>query len=121
MERCIRTFRLNPEWVARASKAAAKRGDDYYKTIRGINESYDEMQKQMSQSRSDRQLECHKVLVGEMETSDPQTGKETWLPMYNEAWSDGNGNFFVSDEGVPKAIANNPDWRQLEIINRNEY
>ncbi|MCK7515867.1 MAG: hypothetical protein MZV70_75780 [Desulfobacterales bacterium] len=37
------------------------------------------------------------MLTGRIETSDPETGKQKYLPMYNRAWTDGRGNCFLRD------------------------
>jgi len=54
------------------------------------------------------------------ETRDPQTGQERWAPAYNRAYTDGSGNYYLTDEQGNLPIENNPAWHQMQIINRNE-
>jgi len=120
MDLCLRTFRLDPQWVVRAADAAARRGQQYNEIIRQLNEADRQMERQRSQTRSDIQTEVYKVLTGQMEALDPQTGRQTWLPMYQKAYTDGQGNYFLTDVEGPLPIDNDPSWRRLQIVNRND-
>jgi hypothetical protein len=120
MDLCIRTFRLDPQWVMRAAAASAQRGQQYNEIIRQLNEADRQMERQRSQTRSDIQTEVHKVLTSQMEVLDPDTGRQTWLPMYEKAYTDGKGNYFVTDVDGPLPIDSDPEWRRLKIVNRND-
>ena len=117
---CLRSFRLDPQWVARASAAAYERGKKYNAVNRELNEAYDQMQKQRMQTNSDINTEMYKMLTGQIETRDTQTGEEKWFPRYERAWTNGNGEYFLTDHTGSLPIENDPEWRKLEIINRLE-
>jgi hypothetical protein len=119
MELCIRSFKFDPQWVAKASAASAQRGQQYAQTIRDLNQMDAEIAGIGNQSRSDSMTEFYKVITDQIETKDPQTGQEKWLPTYKKAYTDGNGNYFLSDNPGSMPIDSDPGWRQLDIINRN--
>jgi hypothetical protein len=61
------------------------------------------------------------VLTRQIETWDPETGEQTYPPMYRHAWTDGRGNCFLrgrDDGSLP--FPNAKDRHKLKIINRNE-
>ncbi|MFZ5571464.1 MAG: hypothetical protein ACOZF0_13770 [Thermodesulfobacteriota bacterium] len=121
MELCIRSFRLNPEWARRAAEAASQRARQYHQTIQEMNRIDAEISRNRSQTRSDIQEEFYKVITDQIETRDPETGQTQYLPMYNHAYTDGRGNYFLrdTDDGtVP--FENASEWRKLKIVNRNE-
>ncbi len=120
MELCLRSFRLDPVWVQKASAAIAARGQQYNDTIRYLNQVDNEINRNRSQARSDMQTEVYKVLTDQMETRDPQSGKEYWMPAYKRAFTDGRGNYFLTDQTGPLPIEQNPEWRTMDIINRNQ-
>jgi len=70
MEICIRSFRLNPQWVKRASAAARQRAQKYNSVIREMHRIDNEINRNRSQTRSDIQEEFYKVITGQIETSD---------------------------------------------------
>ena len=74
-----------------------------------------------SQSRSGIQEEFYKVITDQIETFDHQTGTRKYLPLYNHAYTDGQGNYFLreyDDGNLP--FDNASEWRKLKIINRND-
>ncbi len=119
MEYCIRTFRLNPQWVAKASAAEIQRGRQMADLQRQLNEADLQMQREHLARSSDSQNEFYKVLTGQMEVRDPATKEEKWMPAYNRAYTDGNGNYYLSDYGGSLPVEGDPNWRPLQIINRN--
>ena len=120
MEYAMRTFRLNPEWVKQASAAEIRRGEQMARQTREMNEADRRWQAERLARSSDSQTEFYKVLTGQIETRDPETGKETWLPAYRHAFTDGRGNYAVTDNDVAAStLTQGTDWRPLEIINRN--
>lgn len=121
MEICIRSFRLNPQWVKRASAAARQRAKKYNSVIREMHRIDDEISRNRSQTRSDIQEEFYKVITGQIETYDPQSGKIKYLTMYNHAYTDGKGNYFLRDyDDSTLPFDNASEWRKLKIINRND-
>jgi len=120
METCLKTFRLDPQWVTKASAAANYRATKYNRINREVNAAYDQMQKQRMQTNSDINTETYKVLTEQIETRDPETGRVTWHPMYERAFTNGRGDYFLTDYQGHLPIQDNPEWRKLEIINRNE-
>ncbi len=71
--------------------------------------------------RFDRNTEFYKVLTNQIETLDPTTGEEKWLPMYDHAWTDGKGNYFLSDgDAQTLPFEDASDWRPLQVVNRND-
>jgi hypothetical protein len=121
MEICIRSFRLDPGWVRRASSAARQRGQQYHQVLQQMQRIDSEIQQQRSQTRSDVQEEFYKVITEQIETYDPQTHRRQYLPMYNHAWTDGRGNFILSDvDDGTLPVENATEWRPLKIINRND-
>jgi hypothetical protein len=121
MELCIRSFRLDPQWARRAADAARYRAEGYNKTIREMNRIDAEMNANRAQARSDMQEEFYKVITDQIETLDPQTGQVKYLPMYNHAYTDGRGNYFLRDyDDGTLPFENATEWRKLKIINRNE-
>jgi len=121
MELCLRTFRLDPAWAAKASQAAAQRGKQYHETLQYMQGIDREIQQGHAQTNSDIQTEFYKVITDQIETRDPETGKETWLPSYNHAYTDGQGNYILknTDDGT-LPVDNATEWHKLEIINRND-
>ena len=120
MEYCLHTFRFDPQWVQKASAAAAQRGQKFYETNRELNEAYDQMAKQRMQRNSGIQEEMYKVLTDQIETRDPQTGEEKWLPRYNRAFTNNKNEYFLTDYTGTVGLENDNDWRELKIINRNQ-
>ena len=121
MELCIRSFRLDPQWAARASKAAAQRGQQYHQVLQQMHGIDQEIQQNQNQTRSDSQTEIYKLFTDQIETLDPETGKEKWLPSYNHAYTDGKGNYFLRDyDDGTVPFENASEWRPLKVINRND-
>lgn len=116
MEYCLRTFRLDPQWLARAQEGANRRTAAVADLTRKINADDVQWQQRRMQSLSDRQTEFYKVLTGQIEARDPQTGQVHWLPSYNNAYSNGQGEFLLSD----KPLETTTDWHPMKIINRTE-
>ncbi len=68
-----------------------------------------------------KQEEFYKVITDQIETFDPESGKSKYLPMYNHAYTDGHGNYFLRDyDDGTLPFENATEWRKLKIINRNE-
>lgn len=121
MELAIRSFRLNPQWVQRAAAAERYRGQKYREVIGEMQRIDDEINKSRSQARSDMQEEFYKVITQQIETWDPEAGRKEYLPMYNHAWTNGRGDYFVRDYDDGTLPVENPtEWRKLTIINRND-
>lgn len=121
MELCIRSFRLNPAWVARASAAARQRAEKYGQVIREMNRIDAEITQNRNQARSDMQEEFYKLITEQIETVDPQSGQKQYLPMYNHAYTDGRGNYFLKDiDDGTLPFDNASEWRKLTIVNRND-
>lgn len=121
MEICIRSFRLNPDWVKRASAAARNRANQYHQVIQEMNRIDQEINQRRSQVRSDIQEEFYKVITEQIETYDPETSAVKYLPMYNHAWTDGKGNYFLRDfDDGTLPVEDASQWRKLKIINRND-
>ena len=121
MELCIRSFRLNPSWVRRAAAAQHKRGEKYGQAIRQMQEIDNEINRNRSQTRSDIQEEFYKVITEQIETYDPETGDKKRLPMYNNAWTNGRGDYVLKDYDDGTLPVEDPtEWRKLKIINRND-
>jgi len=121
MEICLRSFRLDPQWAQRAANAIRRRAAQYHQVIQDMSRIDAEISRSRSQTRSDIQEEAYKVLTWQIETYDPQTGKQKYLPMYNHAWTDGRGNYFLrdTDDGT-LPFENALEWRKLKVINRND-
>lgn len=121
MELSIRSFRLNPQWVQRAAAAERYRGQKYGEVIREMQRIDEDINRNHSQARSDMQEEFYKVITEQIETWDPESGRKEWLPMYNHAWTNGRGDYFVRDYDDGSLPVENPsEWRKLTIINRND-
>jgi hypothetical protein len=121
MELCIRSFRLNPKWVQRAAAAQQKRGEKYGEVIREMQGIDNEINRNRSQTRSDIQEEFYKVITEQVETFDPETGNKKMLPMYNNAWTNGRGDYVLKDYDDGTLPVEDPtEWRKLKIINRND-
>ena len=121
MEICIRSFRLNPQWVQRASAATRQRARGYNQVIQQMHRIDSEINRQQSRTRSDMQEEFYKVITDQIETFDPESGKSKYLPMYNHAYTDGQGNYFLRDyDDGTLPFEDATEWRKLKIINRNE-
>jgi hypothetical protein len=121
MELCIRSFRLNPSWVKRAATAQQKRGEKYGQVIREMQGIDNEINRNRSQTRSDIQEEFYKVITEQIETYDPETGDKKRLPMYNNAWTNGRGDYVLKDYDDGTLPVEDPtEWRKLKIINRND-
>jgi hypothetical protein len=121
MEICIRSFRLNPSWVKKASAAARRRARQYHQVIQEIHRIDNEINQSHAQTNSDIQEEFYKVITEQIETYDPQTNSTQYLPMYNHAYSDGRGNYFLRDEDDGTLPFDNAsEWRKLKIVNRND-
>lgn len=117
---CLQSFRLDPQWAKRAGDAAYERGKKYHAVNQELNEAYAQMQRQRAQTNSDINTEMYKLLTSQIETRDPQTGEEKWFPRYERVWTNGNGEYFLTDYTGSLPIENNPEWRKLDIINRLE-
>jgi hypothetical protein len=120
MELCLRTFRFDPQWVQKATAAAAQRGNQFYQTTRELGEAYNQMAQQRAQRNSNIQEEFYKVLTDQIETRDADTGENKWLPRYNRAFTDGHGNYVLSDYTGHLPVQDNTAWRELEIVNKNK-
>jgi len=121
MELSIHSFRLNPQWVQRAAAAERYRGQKYGAVIEAMQRIDDEINKSRSQARSDMQEEFYKIITQQIETWDPAAGRKEWLPMYNHAWTNGRGDYFLRDYDDGTLPVENPtEWRKLTIINRND-
>ena len=121
MEICIRSFRLDPRWVRKASAAARQRARQYHQVIQDMHRIDNEIAANRSQTRSDIQEEFYKVITEQIETYDPQTNRRKYLPLYNHVYTDGQGNYFLrdyDDDTLP--FDNAPEWRKLKIVNRND-
>jgi hypothetical protein len=119
MEICIRSFRLDPQWVARASAAQRQRGQQYNDVIRQMNRIDQDIQKNRAQTNSDIMHENYKVLTGQIETRDPNSGNIKYLPSYNNAYTDGRGNYYLRDyDDGTLPFENASEWRKLDIVNR---
>jgi hypothetical protein len=121
MEMCLRSFQLNPKWVKRAAAASSKRAQQYNQVVQQMNRIDQEITKNRSQTRSDIQEEFFKVITEQIETYDPESGNKKYLPMYNHAYTDGKGNYFLRDyDDGTLPFDNASEWRKLKIINRND-
>ncbi len=121
MELSLRSFRLDPQWVKRAVAAERYRGEKFNEVIREMHRIDGEITRNRSQTRSDIQEEFYKVITGRIETFDHETGRKEWLPTYNNAWTNGRGDYFLRDYDDGTLPVENPsEWRKLEIINRND-
>jgi hypothetical protein len=121
MELCLRSFRLNPRWVQKASQAARYRAEKYHQVIQKMQRIDNEITQHRNQTRSDIQEEFYKVITEQIETYDPQSGKVKYLPMYNHAYTDGQGHYFLRDyDDGTLPFENASQWRKLKIINRND-
>ncbi len=119
MEFCIRSFRLDPGWVERASRAQAQRGQQYNDVIRTMNGIDQEIQRNRARTNSDIMHENYKTLTGQIETRDPSTGEVKYLPSYNNAYTDGQGNYFLRDyDDGTLPFDNASQWRKLDVVNR---
>ena len=119
MEICIRSFRLDPQWVVRASAAQRQRGQQYNDVIRHMNQIDQDIQKNRAQTNSDIMHENYKMLTGQIETRDPESGNIKYLPSYNNAYTDGRGNYFLRDyDDGTLPFENAGEWRKLDIVNR---
>jgi hypothetical protein len=119
MEICIRSFRLDPQWVIRASAAQRQRGQQYNDVIRHMNQIDQDIQKNRAQTNSDIMHENYKMLTGQIETRDPESGNIKYLPSYNNAYTDGRGNYFLRDyDDGTLPFENAGEWRKLDMVNR---
>ena len=77
------------------------------------------IQKNRAQTNSDIMHENYKVLTGQIETRDPESGNMKYLPSYNNAYTDGSGNYFLRDyDDGTVPFENASEWRKLDIVNR---
>jgi hypothetical protein len=121
MEICIRSFRLNPAWVVRAAAASQQRARQYHQVIQDMQQIDNEIGRKRAQTNSDIQEEFYKVITEQIETYDAATGSKQYLPMYNHAYTDGQGNYFLRDyDDGTVPFENASEWRKLKIVNRNE-
>ncbi len=121
MELCLRSFRLNPVWVRKASEASQYRARKYHQVIQEMNRIDSEITQHRNQTRSDIQEEFYKVMTQQIETFDPESGTAKYLPMYNHAYTDGQGHYFLRDyDDGTLPFENASNWRKLKIINRND-
>ena len=119
MEICIRSFRLDPQWAAHASAAQRQRGRQYNDVIRHMNQIDQDIQNNRARTNSDIMHENYKVLTGRIETRDPESGNIKYLPSYNNAYTDGKGNYFLRDyDDGTLPFENADEWRKLDIVNR---
>ena len=73
-----------------------------------------EIGRNRAQTNSDIQEEFYKVITGQIETYDPATGSNQYLPMYNHAYTDGQGNYFLRDyDDGTVPFENASEWRKL--------
>ncbi len=80
-----------------------------------------EISRNRAQTKSDIQEEFYKVITEQIETYDSTTGSKQYLPMYNHAYTDGQGNYFLRDyDDGTVPFENASEWRKLKIVNRNE-
>ena len=120
MELCLRSFRLDPRWVKKASAATRYRAQKYHQVIQDIHRIDNEITQHRNQTRSGIQEEFYKVITEQIETYDPESGRMKYLPMYNHAYTDGQGNYFLrDDDDGTLPFENASQWRKLKIINRN--
>ena len=120
MELCLRSFRLDPRWVKKASAATRYRAQKYHQVIQDIHRIDNEITEHRNQTRSGIQEEFYKVITEQIETYDPESGQMKYLPMYNHAYTDGRGNYFLRDyDDGTLPFENASQWRKLKIINRN--
>ena len=120
MELCLRSFRLDPRWVKKASAATRYRAQKYHQVIQDIHRIDNEITQHRNQTRSGIQEEFYKVITEQIETYDPESGQMKYLPMYNHAYTDGQGNYFLRDyDDGTLPFENASQWRKLKIINRN--
>jgi hypothetical protein len=121
MEICIRSFRLNPQWVRKASAAAQYRAQKYHQVIQDMHRIDSEISRNRAQTNSDIQEEFYKVITEQIETFDPVTRQKKYLPMYDNAYTDGQGNYYLTDyDDGTLPFDNASEWRKLRIINRND-
>jgi hypothetical protein len=121
MELCLRSFKLNPAWVKKASEASQYRAQRYHQVIQEMQRIDSEINQHQNQTRSDIQEEFYKVMTEQIETFDPESGKMKYLPMYNHAYTDGQGHYFLRDyDDGTLPFDNASQWRKLKIINRND-
>jgi len=119
MEICLRSFRLNPQWVAKAAAAERQRAQKYNEVTRYMAKVDQEIAQNRAQTRSDIMHENYKLLTGQIETRDPSTGNIKYLPSYNNAYTDGRGNYFLRDhDDGTLPFDNASEWRKLDIVNR---
>ena len=119
MEFCVRSFRLDPQWVERAATAQRQRGQQYNEVIRYMNQVDQDIQANRAKTNSDIMHENYKVLTGKIETRDPNNGNIKYLPAYNHAYTDGQGNYFLrDDDDGTLPFENATEWRKLDIVNR---
>jgi hypothetical protein len=121
MELCLRSFRLNSLWVRKATEATRYRARKYHQVIQDMHRIDNEITQNRNQTRSDIQEEFYKVITDQIETYDPETGQMKYLPMYNHAYTDGHGNYFLRDTNdgtLP--FENASEWHKLKIVNRND-
>jgi len=121
MELCLRSFKLNPVWVKKASEASQYRAQRYHQVIQEMQRIDSEINQHQNQTRSDIQEEFYKVMTEQIETFNPESGKMKYLPMYNHAYTDGQGHYFLRDyDDGTLPFDNASQWRKLKIINRND-
>ena len=63
MEICIRSFRLNPQWVRKAAAAAQYRAQQYHQVIQDMHRIDNEISGNRAQTNSDIQEEFFKVIT----------------------------------------------------------
>ncbi|MGB2690844.1 MAG: hypothetical protein WBC36_17825 [Desulfobacterales bacterium] len=84
-----------------------------------MNQIDQDIQKNRAQTNSDIMHENYKVLTGQIETRDPESGNMKYLPSYNNAYTDGSGNYFLRDyDDGTVPFENASEWRKLDIVNR---
>jgi len=121
MEICIRSFRLNPKWVKKAAAASQYRAQKYHQVIQEMHRIDSEISRNRAQTNSDMQEEFYKVITEQIETYDPVTRNKRYLPMYDNAYTDGQGNYYLTDDDDGTLPFDNAsEWRKLKIINRND-
>jgi hypothetical protein len=99
--------------------AEKQRGQKYNETIRHLSQVDQEITKNRARTNSDIMHENYRVLTGQIEARDPSTGKVKYLPSYNNAYTDGKGNYFLKDhDDGTLPFDNASEWRKMDIVNR---
>lgn len=76
----------------RAAAASQQRARQYHQVIQDMQQIDNEIGRNRAQTNSDIQEESYQVITEQIETYDPATGSNKYLPMYNHAYTDGQEN-----------------------------